>query len=199
MVWSLGPCLGACTATLTELNSYRTCHAPRAWQRATWFLSSSLHLSQCLRRQSLIGLVAGCHSSFLRRSRTCFPRRANLISLFPSSRSLCRPQRLSLLYRVPQVAFCVSWRSSRCVAVSLFSLATCHPLHTYARQKAARNKGDVTELKASFSRLLDMLQGPLQDSSSCPPALRQRIESLAESVHSCHLHVSGVMSDAHGR
>src|SRR5882762_10299770 len=51
-----------------------------------------------------------------------------------------------------------------------------------ARQKAAQNTEDIAALEDCFSRLLDLLNGPLKDAEACPPALLQRIGDLSLSL-----------------
>jgi len=51
-----------------------------------------------------------------------------------------------------------------------------------ARQKAAQNTEDIAALEDCFSRLLDLLNGPLKDAEACPPALLQRIGDLSRSL-----------------
>ena len=48
-----------------------------------------------------------------------------------------------------------------------------------AAQKAAQNAEDTSDLHTYFSNLVTMLQGPLKDVDACPPALRQRIDTLS--------------------
>ena len=68
-------------------------------------------------------------------------------------------------------------------------------LHACATQKASRNKMDVVGLQKSFFQLLEMLQGPLSNASTCPLELRERINRLARSLHCFLLHVLLVASD----
>jgi len=82
-----------------------------------------------------------------------------------------------------------SWRLSRFVSILLFSPTASHRPPDRARQRQIGTKADVAELTTSFSLLLNMLRGPLQGAGACPPALRRRMESLAGSVDSCHLHI----------
>jgi len=54
---------------------------------------------------------------------------------------------------------------------------------------------NVVELRKSFFQLLEMLQGPLRNASTCPLELRDRINRLARSLHYFPLRVLLVVSD----
>jgi len=96
----------------------------------------------------------------------------------PSSRSLCRPQRLSLLYRVAAGGFCVSWRSSRCVAVSL--LNPRHVTHAYLceTEGSSEQRRPFAELKASSPVSSTCSRAHCRTLIRVRPYFRQRIEVI---------------------